>query len=248
MLPIRRISASSALVAAACLGSFACSGPAPDDESAERAYRLDPQVVFWQSLQSLCGKAFEGRLVESVPPDDSFDGRRLVMHVRECDVGEVRIPFFVGDDRSRTWVVTTTAAGLRLEHVHRHEDGTEDEISRYGGETRGPGSAQAQDFHADGRTAELVPAAASNIWTIEVHRDSALVYALRRTGSDRLFRVVFDLGEPVPEPPPPWGPAREPWTSVRRRRGWNRRSGRSYISSEAVDRRRRGPIFFGLSR
>lgn len=196
-------------MAVTCIASpGACGGAATDDEGPGRAYELDPQLVFWDALQSLCGRAFEGSVVESVPPDDAFEGRRLVMHVRECHAGEVRVPFVVGDDRSRTWVVSTTAAGLRLEHEHRHEDGTEDEISRYGGETRGPGTAEVQSFHADRRTAELVPAAASNIWTIEVHRDSLFVYELRRTGSDRHFRVELDLARPVPEPPPPWGSAR----------------------------------------
>ena len=31
------------------------------------------------------------------------------MHVRDCSERELRIPFHVGDDRSRTWVVTRTA-------------------------------------------------------------------------------------------------------------------------------------------
>lgn len=199
-----------ALVALTCLAAAgACrDGPAPGASEEERGYPLDPQLVFWSELRSVCGQAFEGTVVESVPPDDSMDGPRLVMHVRECDVGLVRISFSVGEDRSRTWVVTTTAAGLRLEHVHRHEDGSEDEISRYGGETRDPGTATRQAFPADDRTAELVPEAASNVWTIEIHPDSSFVYALRREGSDRRFQVRFDLTRPVDPPPPPWGEGR----------------------------------------
>ena len=52
-------------------------------------------------------------------------GQRLVMHVRDCSADEVRIPFWVGEDHSRTWVVTRTETGLRLKHDHRHEDGSE---------------------------------------------------------------------------------------------------------------------------
>lgn len=196
----------SALVALCALTALACGDerspdvPGAPEESAE----ADPQLVFWASLQDLCGRAFEGRLVESVPPDDSFEGQRLVMHVRECDVGEIRIPFYVGDDRSRTWVVTTTATGLRLKHDHRHEDGSEDEITQYGGDTPGQGDPSAQEFHADAHTAALIPAAATNVWTIEVHPDSVFAYALRREGTDRRFRAEFDLTREVEEPPPPW--------------------------------------------
>ena len=52
------------------------------------------------------------------------------MHVRECSEDAIRIPFHVGEDRSRTWVVTRTANGLRLKHDHRHEDGSEELYDR----------------------------------------------------------------------------------------------------------------------
>jgi hypothetical protein len=68
---------------------------------------------------------------------------------RDCGDDEVRIPFHVGADRSRTWVLSRSAAGVRLKHEHRHEDGVEDEISRYGGDTRGAADGLSLDFHAD---------------------------------------------------------------------------------------------------
>jgi hypothetical protein len=189
------------------LAAFTSCGGAPGGDAAPGTAEAasDPQLVFWASLESLCGQAFEGEVVESVPPDESFDSQRMVMHVRGCETGELRIPFFVGEDRSRTWVLTTTRAGLRLKHDHRHEDGTEDEVTQYGGDTQGVGSATAQEFHADAFTADLLPASATNIWTVEVVPGEMFAYELRRTGSDRLVRVVFDLTNPIETPPPPWG-------------------------------------------
>jgi hypothetical protein len=185
------------------LTAIAC---APTSEAGrQKQAHDDPQLVFWENLLELCGQAFEGRVTESVPPDSSFAGKRIVAHVRSCDPGEIRIPFVVGEDRSRTWVVTTTSVGIRLEHEHRHEDGTEDPISRYGGDTRGRGSDAKQEFPADPRTARLVPAAATNVWSLELDPGRTLAYALRREGSERRFRVEFDLTRPVPPPPPPWG-------------------------------------------
>lgn len=169
---------------------------------------LDPQLIFWDELQGLCGRAFEGRVVESEPPDPSMDGERLVIHAHYCDVAEVRVGFHVGDDRSRTWVVTPTAVGLRLRHRHGHEDGSEDELSGYGGETFGVGTETAQEFPADAATAEMVPEAATNVWRLELHPDSLLAYDLRRDGSDRRFRAEFDLTREVGPPPPPWGDPR----------------------------------------
>jgi len=185
-------------VALACVaGCGAADAPPPAD--------ADPQDAFWAALAGLCGQAFEGAVAESNPPDTAFAASTLVMHVRECSDSVIRIPFHVGEDRSRTWVLTRTAAGLRLKHDHRHPDGTEDDVTQYGGDTAEPGSATRQSFPADAHTAALLPAAATNVWTIELDPARLFAYALRREGTDRRFRAEFDLTRPVPPPPPPWG-------------------------------------------
>lgn len=165
-----------------------------------------PQDEFWDRLRALCGQAFEGRVVEGTAPGDAaFAGQRLVMHVRACGDAEIRIPFHVGSDRSRTWVLTRTATGLRLKHDHRHADGTPDRVTQYGGDTAEAGMAGRQDFPADVHTAELIPAARTNIWTVAVEPGATFVYALRRDAEGRRFRVEFDLTRPVEPPPAPWG-------------------------------------------
>lgn len=156
-----------------------------------------------------CGKAFEGRIVSPpVPADSSFAGKRLVMHVRECSPDAVRIPFHVGDDRSRTWVITRTPAGYRLKHDHRHEDGSKDKVTEYGGDTVAPGTPTRQEFPADPFSKELFvregnAAGVANVWAIEIVPKQLFAYELRRPG--RFFRVEFDLTRPVEPPPPPWG-------------------------------------------
>ena len=167
--------------------------------------RSSPQDAFWARLQSLCGRAFRGRLVEGNESDSMFRRAELLMHVRRCSASEIRIPFHADTNRSRTWVLTRTAAGLRLKHDHRHADGTEDRITQYGGDTRHEGSAARQEFFADAHTATLIPAARANVWTVEVVPGERFAYALRREGTDRRFRVEFDLAAPVELPPPPWG-------------------------------------------
>lgn len=127
------------------------------------------------------------------------------MHVRECGPTEIRVPFHVGDDRSRTWVLTRTGSGLRLKHDHRHEDGSEDEVTQYGGDTAEPGTATRQEFPADQHTASLIPEATTNVWTVELEPGEEFVYALRREGTDRRFRIAFDLTRTVDRPPSPWG-------------------------------------------
>lgn len=163
------------------------------------------QARFWASLAELYGQAFEGRVVEDSSANPDFARTPLVMHVRSCEEGRILVPFHIADDRSRTWIFTVTDSGLRLKHDHRHADGTEDEITQYGGDTRGPGTPSVQEFSADAHTALLIPAASANVWTVEIKPGVLFAYALRREGTDRRFRVEFDLTTPVTPPPAPWG-------------------------------------------
>ena len=172
-----------------------------------------PQRDFFTDLASLCGKAFEGRITSPPAPSDaSFAGKRLVMNVRECSSDTIRVPFHVADDHSRTWVITRIGTGggtgLRLKHDHRHEDGSEDNVTQYGGDSVTPVAAARQEFPADQFTKDLLTregnvAGAANIWAVEVHPGRTFAYELRRP--NRFFRVEFDLTRPVSPPPSPWG-------------------------------------------
>ena len=169
----------------------------------------EPQREFFARLSALCGRAYEGRVVSPhVAADADFASSRLVMHVRDCSPNEIRIPFHVGDNRSRTWVISRTSGGLRLKHDHRHEDGSADVLTQYGGDTVTLGNPGRQEFPADAFSRDLfvregAAASVSNVWAVEVEPGRSFAYELRRPG--RFFRVAFDLTRPVPAPPPPWG-------------------------------------------
>lgn len=183
----------------------ACGPATPDDN--DTATVASARDEFWSRLTALCGNAYGGTVAESVPADTVMSSQALVMHVRDCSADTIRIPFHVGTNRSRTWVVTREASGLRLKHDHRHEDGAPDSVTMYGGSTRSEGVGERQEFFADSLTAALIPAARTNIWMIEV-TPGQFVYALRREGSDRRFRAEFDISTPVPTPPAAWGAGR----------------------------------------
>lgn len=167
-----------------------------------------PRDRFFGALASLCGKAFEGRIASpAAAADATFAGKRLVMHVRGCAKDEIRIPFHVGEDRSRTWVVARTGSGLRLKHDHRHADGSEDRLTQYGGDTVGAGTPTRQQFPADDFSKSMfvrdnIPASTANVWAMEAD-GRTFAYELRRPG--RFFRVEFDLTRPTAAPPAPWG-------------------------------------------
>lgn len=158
---------------------------------------------FWEKLQTLCGKSFEGKITQA-PENDSFRGKKLVMQVKSCEPNQIRIPFYVGEDKSRTWLLTYENGRVTLKHDHRHEDGTPDTISQYGGTSSNTGLSGIQIFPADQQTSDLLPNASSNVWWITIN-DKTFTYNLRRLGSNRVFSVSFDLTKPVECSYSPWG-------------------------------------------
>ena len=163
--------------------------------------------AFFDLINRHCGKAFAGKIAVDNDPSDAFTNKALIMHVRKCSSRELQIPFHVGDDASRTWIITKTGSGLSLKHDHRHQDGSYDKLTMYGGHTQDAGWANVQSFPADQYTKELfveqgLPQSNENIWQMFVYPDS-FSYRLIRHG--REFKVDFDLTTPVTPPSAPWG-------------------------------------------
>lgn len=200
------------VVAILSLTLFACG-----EEKTEKIEEVYEEVVvteeettktpgakeFWDSLKALCGKAFEGELM-SAPTNDDFAGKKLVMHVLSCDDEQILIPFNVGDNRSRTWIFTYKNDRITLKHDHRLEDGSDDELTMYGGTSTNSGLPGIAVFPADEETLEVIEPAATNVWWVTVD-DKAYTYNLRRLGTKRLFTVSFDLTKEVGIPEPSWG-------------------------------------------
>ena len=166
-----------------------------------------PQEAFFDKLSEHCGKAYAGQLVSKDEADADFVGKPMVMHVRECSETELRIPFHVDDDHSRTWVITKTDTGLRLKHDHRHEDGSEDAVTQYGGDTIYEGAKSRQVFPVDQFSIDMflregLDVSVVNIWAVEIN-EATFAYELSRP--NRHFRVEFDVTQPVDLPPAPWG-------------------------------------------
>jgi hypothetical protein len=156
-----------------------------------------PGQALFATLKGLCGASFSGASVFPTDPKDSFFGKLLVARIASCSETEIRVPFAVGEDRSRTWVFTRSAAGVTLKHDHRHPDGTPDAQTDYGGMATPAGSALTQNFAADAHTATLIPAAHSNVWTISLSADgTTLRYILNRDGKLRFESTLQRVATP----------------------------------------------------
>ena len=75
------------------LACGACGGTDSDAEGS--------QSLFWRNLTDRCGESYAGRATMAPEGDTVVAGRNLVMHIMECGDREIRIPFHVGENRSR---------------------------------------------------------------------------------------------------------------------------------------------------
>jgi len=165
--------------------------PAADPLAAQRA--------FFENLRALCGRTFGGRTIRAEPGDRTFEPARLHMAVEECDDHEIRVPFVVDGDDSRTWVFQMREEGLTFFHVHLRDDGTEYEASGFGGHATADGTATFQSF-PDFWATDETPPEEHRIWRLRIDRENdLLVYYLDRGGRPA-YRLVFYLGEPSPTP------------------------------------------------
>jgi len=166
----------------------------------------DPQAAFWDALASHCGNAYEGALVSEDARDADMAGNAMIAHWAQCSDNRIAVAFHIFDgdahgswNRSRTWILTRNAGAITLKHDHRHADGTEDELSQYGGDSLTDGSAERQAFPADAYSVALFTRTGrsvsnANVWALGL-TETTFTYELARP--NRLFRVAFDLTEPL---------------------------------------------------
>lgn len=165
------------------------------------------QQQFMQAFQPYCGKAYAARIVQDSAPSPAWQ-HPLVVHIRDCEPGVIRMPLHVGEDRSRTWVLTQREGFIDFQHIHLHEDGSPDAVSPYGGRTLDAGTPSAQSFPVDEASKALFLAnkldvSTTNVWSLAFPEAGIMSYTLSRPG--RIFEVQVDLSQAVPLPPAAWG-------------------------------------------
>ena len=172
------------------------------DDMVDRIEAMESSVyetekAFLDNLASLCGKSFRGRETWSAPGRVSWADRDFVMHVTVCEDDRVYIPFHLDEDRSRTWMFIMEERGLRFRHDHRHEDGTPEELTMYGGYADETGTAWMQKFPADEYTVELLDDTLGREWRVILAGDlSSMTYQLHYS-EELMFAAEFDLTLPL---------------------------------------------------
>lgn len=195
-----RLLSALSLTAVIALPALAKHQPAP-------LVSIATHDTFFNAIKQHCNKAFKGQITIDTAASDAFKNKDIIMHVRKCNDTQLQIPFHIGDDASRTWIITKTGSGLSLKHDHRHNDGSFDVQTMYGGHTIDAGEKHLQSFPADQYSKELfvsqgIPQSVGNTWQMYIYPEK---FSYRLIRKDREFRVDFDLTQQVKIPEAPWG-------------------------------------------
>ena len=167
--------------------------PHEQDSAGQQAELLD-------HIRPYCGYAYKGEttFITLGDGDHPLQDPDLIMVLAQCGEDEIRIPFYVDDDRSRTWILSMRDEGLHLAHDHRYPDGTEHDDNMYGGWANDEGTSFIQYFPSDSSTIDDRPVRERNKWSVEISPDTnEYIYSLFL--EDELsYRAVFDLTDPHP--------------------------------------------------
>lgn len=161
----------------------------------------------WETLQTHCGKAFEGKVTKDTENSDTWGSARLVMHIRDCSASEIKVPLHMDENRSRVWIISKLDGGkMRLKHDHWHAAGVPDVVTMYGGTSEEPATNWIE-FPVDGESISMfkeqgLTASVTNSWHLGVDKGN-FYYRLTRP-SGREFEIEFDLSAPVEVPPFAW--------------------------------------------
>ncbi|MGJ8558632.1 MAG: hypothetical protein ACSHX3_00205 [Litorimonas sp.] len=160
-----------------------------------------PNDAFFDNLTSLCEGTFTGQVISDQAVDADWIGADLVVGPVSCAEDVIRMPLAVGDDRSRTWVMTRDGGALEFRHEHVEPDGSPSAVTQYGGFARDGGTATQQAFPADDLTKANftdngIAVSNTNVWTFELS-EGQLTYTLARPATEtdpaRDFCAEFDV-------------------------------------------------------
>jgi hypothetical protein len=197
------------LLFASALFVISCGEPQNDHQQIQTEAETEFFEQFFYALAEQCGNAYPGGLTLEPPGDEMLTGTELlIVHFRECDEDQLKLPFHIELeeeeewDRSRTWIITKHHDRLEIRHDHRKPDGSEDDFTMYGGFSHGEGTTVRHEFKSVERTEET---GIFRGWRIEIVPGERYTYGTIRDTSWS-WRVDFDLTEPLEElPPAPWG-------------------------------------------
>ena len=163
------------------------------------------QDIFFDSIRAHCGNAFSGS-VEDSSNSTAYNGRKFVLHIRDCSDSQIKMPLHIDDNSSRILVLSKTDGGIQLQHDHRHADGSSEALTLYGGDSSADSTDKVTHFPESAESIAITKAHAPtrtypSVWSIILGADD-ITYQVVRPG--RTIKSKFKFADQVDHPPMAW--------------------------------------------
>lgn len=152
---------------------------------------------FYQQLQAYCGKKLIGHVLYPAGKEAPFQGMEIWLEVAQCNQKEIRLPIYINRKIYRTLILSQDKTKYILRHENKRPDGSQAEISMYGGQTAGKNDTYLLLFPADDYSRQLLGAELNYAWSLAFNSDkSTLSYMIENDGKLTL-QLDFDLTQQV---------------------------------------------------
>lgn len=163
------------------------------------------QDKFFDAIKAHCGHAFSGDVDDS-SNSTAYNGRKFVLHIRDCSDTQIKMPLHIDDNSSRILVLTKSDGHIKLQHDHRHADGSSDALTMYGGYSSADSTAKVTNFPESAESIAITKAHAPtrtypSVWSIILSADD-ITYQVVRPG--RTIKSQFKFADRVDLPPQAW--------------------------------------------
>lgn len=168
------------------------------------------QAKFFDSVKALCGKAFSGGIIEDTANSAAYGGKKFILHIRDCSDSQIKMPLHIDDNSSRILILTKSDAksggSIKLQHDHRHSDGSSDDLTLYGGSTSSAGTPNNQAFPESAESIEITKTYGKgrtypSVWSIILGTED-IVYQVVRPG--RTIKIQVKFSDTVANPATAW--------------------------------------------
>lgn len=151
------------------------------------------QHSFFDNLQGLCKKKFAGYIVYPAGKEAPFQGKKIWIEVASCSAKEIRIPINIGEKIYRTLILGRNESGVYLQHENKRPDGSQAEISLYGGKALSHQSPFLLVFPADSYSKQLLGSERNSSWSLSISSDKSTLSYIAESDGRLDIQIDFNL-------------------------------------------------------
>jgi hypothetical protein len=155
------------------------------------------ETSFYQQLKQHCGQKLNGEVLYPTGKEAPFRGMPIWLELEKCSDKEIRMPININQKIYRTLILSQDKTNFTLRHENKRADGTQAEISMYGGQTADIKDTYLLLFPADGYSRQLLGAELNYAWSLAFNSDKSILSYMIENNGKLTLQIDFSLTKPL---------------------------------------------------